>query len=179
MQKKAFQPHYSKFLFVKAKIGLDDRLEKHPQVILVDGDFQIDDELSLFIVEDRSRCYSEANDALYENKEKDDFAHEQNLLIDDGERVLLTGCGHAGIVNILERAKAFDPHVCIGGYHLFNPLTKKTVSDKLLADIAQALQGYPKMSFYTCHCTGAVAFGYLAKKVSNIFYLACGEEIEI
>ena len=45
---------------------------------------------------------------------------------------VIMGCGHAGIVNIMEEAKKYQPHFCIGGFHLFNPLTKKTVLKKLL-----------------------------------------------
>lgn len=34
---------------------------------------------------------------------KDDFSHEQNLLITENESVLIIGCGHAGVINIMEK----------------------------------------------------------------------------
>jgi len=81
VQRRAFEPHYSRFLFFKVNIGLDRHFENHPQVILVDGDMEIDEELSLFIINNNSKCYSNANNPLYEGYQKDYFKHEQNLVI--------------------------------------------------------------------------------------------------
>lgn len=179
VQRKAFESHYSKFLFLKVSVGLNKEFENHPQVILIDDDFQIDNELSLFIVESTSKCYSNANDSLYTQNIKDDFSHEQNLVIQEQQTALIMGCGHAGIVNIMKRAEQYHPTRCVGGYHLFNPLTKKTVSTELLSEIAKELEQYSQTQFYTCHCTGTVAFDFLSQRLSNFFYLSCGETIEI
>lgn len=178
VQRKAFEPHYSKFIFLKISVGIDDNFKNHSQVVLVEGDYQIDDELSLFTVSQTDKCYSNANDALYAKGKKDDFFHEHNLIIKENQRALIMGCGHAGIVNIMEKAKSYHPQLCVGGYHLFNPLTKKTVSTTLLNDIAQELQKYPQTKFYTCHCTGTEAFQCLSQQISNLSYLSCGETIE-
>ena len=179
VQSKAFQPHYSKFLFFKVNIGIDDKLKNHPQVILVDKDHIIDDELSLFTVSITDKCYSDANDSLYENGRKDDFSHEQNLVIKEKQTAVITGCGHAGIVNIMDKAKMYHPQLCIGGYHLFNPLKKKSAPDTLLNEIIKELKRYPETKFYTCHCTGEIAFQYLSQKMENMCYLTCGEVIEV
>ena len=88
------------------------------------------------------------------------------------------GCWHCGVVNILERAKEYRPQFCIGGYHLRIPVTKKTVPEEILSGIAGELKKYD-MTFYTCHCTGEDAYQYLAAHVSNMRYLACGDEIVI
>ena len=54
----------------------------------------------------------------------DSFLHEQNLLITEGgKRILVTGCAHRGIANILERAveMAGGPmDAVVGGFHLSN-----------------------------------------------------------
>lgn len=177
VQRKAFLPHYSKLLFLKTSIGIDDQLAHHPRVVLVDGDLKIDDELELFTVSNTEKCRSEANDTLYERDRKDDFSHEQSLIIKGNRAALIMGCGHAGVVNIMGKAAAYHPTLCVGGYHLFNPMTKKTVPDALLNDIAKELQSYPETTFYTCHCTGRAAFEHLSRKVPNMFYLSCGERI--
>ncbi len=179
IQRKAFLPHYTKVLFLKVGVGLDKRLENHPQVTLVEGDLQIDEELRLFTVSNIEKCYSKVNDVLFEEKQKDNFLHEQNLIIKESQSVLVMGCGHAGVVNILEKAEQYDPQVCIGGYHLFDPVTKKTVSDTLLNQIAVELQGYPGTKFYTCHCTGNTAYQYLADRIPNMFRLSCGQTIVV
>lgn len=179
VQRTAFEPHYSKFLFLKVNVGLDAELKSNPQIVLTEGDYQIDEELSLFTVSRRDKCYSGANDALYNKSGKDDFLHEQNLLIRDKKTVLITGCGHTGIVNIMEKAAAFSPQVCIGGFHLFNPLTKKTEPLSLLNNIAQELQKYDGIRFYTCHCTGSEAYQFLVRQLPDVGYLSCGKSIDI
>lgn len=175
IQRKAFSSHYSKTLFIKFPVGINQKLIDHPQVVLIDGDYQIDDELSLFTVKDIKKCYSPANNALYDKNGKDTFSHEQNLIIKENQSVLVMGCGHAGVVNIMNKAKIYQPTICIGGYHLYNPLTKKTVSNTLLDEIAKSLNNYSNTKFYTCHCTGMKAFNYLSKHMPNLFYLSCGE----
>lgn len=177
-QRKAFDKHYSKRLFKKAGIGLEDGLQAHPQVVLLDGDYVIDDELTLFTTPDTEKYYSDANKTLYTDSGKDDFAHEQNLIISGDTTVLILGCGHAGVVNILEKASANKPQVCVGGYHLWNPVTKKTVPDVLLEGIAKEMAKYD-MRYYTCHCTGQKAYEDLAGKLPYMKYLSCGETIEI
>ena len=178
IQRRAFEKHYSKSLgFVKVPIGLDRNLAEHPQVTLVDGDLRIDEELLLFTVADATRFHSTANDTLYDEKGRDGFAHEQNLMVFGEKNVLIMGCGHCGVVNILERAAEHRPEICIGGYHLSIPVTKKTVPEEILAGIAGELRQYD-MDFYTCHCTGDKAFAYLAERVPGMRYLACGESVE-
>ncbi len=179
VQRKAFQPHYSKLLFLKVNIGIDAKLENHPQVVLVEGDYSIDDELGLFTVSTRDKCYSDANDALYMKGGKDDFSHEQSLIIREKQTAVISGCGHTGIVNIMEKAISYQPQLCIGGYHLFNPMNKKSAPDTLLDDIIKELNKYPEVSFYTCHCTGLPAYQYLSQRMEHMSYLACGEEIEV
>jgi len=177
-QRKAFEKHYSKLLFFKVNVGVDPSLQIHPQVILLDGDYKIDDELMLFTVPNTERYYSSANDVLYTDTGKDNFSHEQNLMVLGDANVLITGCGHAGVVNILEKAAKHRPQVCVGGYHLFNPLTRKTVSSDLLEGIAQELKKYD-IRYYTCHCTGQKAYRYLSERLANMHYLSCGETIKI
>lgn len=177
IQKSAFEPHYSCSLSGKREIGLDQDLQNHRQVILLEGDFRIDEELQLFTIKDRSRFYSEANEVLYGEKGKDDFAHEQNLMIFEEKPVLLMGCGHTGVVNILERAKEYKPEICIGGFHLCIPATGRMIPKTVLDGIAKELS-QKELSYYTCHCTGQEAFAYLSEKM-KLKYLHGGEELNI
>ena len=177
VQREAFEPHYSKTLFLKIPVGIDGKLKTHSQVVLLDGDYKIDDELSLFITDKTYKCYSPVNDVLYENKGKDSFKHEQNLIISENKVALIMGCGHAGFVNIMDKAQKYQPHFCIGGFHLYNPITKKTVPERLLDDIAISLQKYEYIKFYTCHCTGEKAFNYLSNLMDNLNYISCGETV--
>jgi len=177
-QRKAFDKHYAKNPGETKDISVNSDLRTHPQVVLLDGDYKIDDELTLFTVPDTEKCHSPANDILYSETGQDDFSHEQNLMVFGDTNVLFMGCGHAGVVNILERAAVYKPRVCIGGYHLFNPDTEKTVPAELLEEIAGELAKYD-IRYYTCHCTGMEAYGYLAARLPDMHYLACGDTIEL
>jgi len=178
-QRKAFEKYFSRrYFFMKTDIGIAAHLQKHPQVVLLDGDHAVDDELVLFTVPDTTKFRSGANDVLYSGKGKDDFSHEQNLMILGGTNVLVMGCGHAGVVNILEKAAVYDPRVCVGGYHLWNPTTKKTVPDGLLEGIAREM-AKRDIRYYTCHCTGEEAYDYFAKRLPEMHYLSCGDAIEV
>ncbi len=180
IQESAFDPHYSRFGSVDKYIGIDSELKDHSQISILNGDFNIDDELSLFTVTGGDRYRSTANDTLYDGDGQDKFLHEQNLIImDDGKVALIMGCGHVGVVNIMDKAKAFTPSVCIGGYHLYHPGTKKSQSPQLVADIAKELSVYSNTQFYTCHCTGVEAYELLSKRMSNISYIACGDTVEV
>ncbi len=177
IQRNAFEPYYSKTSLKEVHIGLDETLETHTQVILLDGDYKIDDELALFTVKEIDKCYSPANDVLYSAHGKDNFSHEQNLVIEENKTTLIMGCGHCGVVNIMNKAKEYNPKVCVGGYHLFNPTTKETAPTSLLDEIAKELKAYSEFQFYTCHCTGEEAYAYLSKQLDNLHYLSCGENI--
>ncbi len=179
IQRNAFEPHYSKAFFLKVPIGLDKTLAANPQIVLVDGDYQIDEELFMFTVSETGTCHSGANDVVDDKIGRDHFSHEQNLIITEKQPVLVMGCGHTGVVNIMDKARNYQPKVCVGGFHLFDPIKKKCVPPALLDEIASELKKYQDIRFYTCHCTGKKAFEYLSKQMPNLFYLSCGEAVDI
>jgi 7,8-dihydropterin-6-yl-methyl-4-(beta-D-ribofuranosyl)aminobenzene 5'-phosphate synthase len=86
---------------------------------------------------------------LVEDTVVDDMA----LVIDtDAGLVVVTGCGHAGVINIVEHARTFvrpaRVHALIGGIHLFN------ASDATLAWTAEKLRDVGVDNFLGAHCTG-------------------------
>ena len=179
IQRTAFEPHFSKVLLVKVKIGLDKSVMNAPNVVLLDGDHKIDDELSLFVSKVKDTFRSEANAALFSESGPDDFRHEQNLLIHEKKDVLFMGCGHSGVISILRSIPDSRPAYCIGGFHVFNPAAKKTVSEKQLNELSGALSEYDDVTFYTCHCTGKKAFEFLSTRHPNIKYICGGSRLEI
>ena len=81
---------------------------------------------------------------------QDDFIHEQYLALEeDGKRVLISGCSHRGVGNIME---AFRPDVLIGGFH-FMKIEAQGEGRERLAAAAHELNGYGAR-YFTCHCTG-------------------------
>lgn len=105
------------------------------------------------------------------NHVPDDFRHEQYLLIEEkGKKVLVSGCSHKGIQNIM---RWFAPDVLVGGFHFM----KLDPGDALDA-AAKDLNCY-STRYYTGHCTGEEQFAYLKERMDNLESLWCGKTIEI
>ena len=114
---------------------------------------------------------------------KDDFTHEQSLLIRENDKyILIAGCAHKGIVNIIDKAEEImdsNLSTVIGGFHLFNPVNKKNESLEFISNIAKNLSNKNTI-FYTCHCTGNKAFYILKENLKDkIMYLSTGQVIEL
>ena len=183
----AFEEHYTKVLGFHINVGLDDSLKNHPQVVLTKNITAIEDHLLLFSDVTAKELCSKSNHSLYAKRNGkiglDDFSHEQNLIITEGEkRILLAGCSHNGIVNIKSKAESVVNHSIthvIGGFHLYNPVSRRIESDTLVRSISKRLKD-DKTCYYTCHCTGKGAYAVLkGELLDNISYLSTGTVIEI
>ena len=77
------------------------------------------------------------------------------VFVTDKGLVLLSGCGHAGIINTLEYArKAIKPapvYAAIGGFHLF------ALNDEKLGWTGSKLKEFGLKNFLGAHCTGIEA----------------------
>lgn len=183
----AFDEHYAKLLKIfKLSVGLDKSLENHQQVILTGNHLDIDDTLMIFSEVSIDAPVPQGNGSLYKRthtgESHDDFTHEQHLLITENQQtVLFMGCCHRGVTNILKVADAVAKkpiEIAIGGFHLYNPLNKKT-DDALLKTISQAIS-QRQTKFYTGHCTGSEAMQALKKEFNEqIESLATGKCIDI
>ena len=168
-------------------IGIDKDILNLPQVKIVSGDYRIDDELEIFTLRKRTHKLPFTNKRILkkENGEyvEDDFKHEQYLVIkDDGKRILMSGCAHNGIPNILDAYKdKYDsfPDAVISGFHLMKKVkyTKDEIDE--LLKIGRELKKCPTM-FYTCHCTGETAYKILRITMGEqIRYVHSGDEVKI
>ena len=146
-------------------IGLDENLKDNERLAVIDGDYEI--EPGLRILQTRgNRFMSSANNTLLRNGERDDFSHEINLLIDN--RILMVGCGHRGIVNIMDTVRqTVIPEAVIGGFHLMTPRTGKAIERETVEAIGKELSHYEKTHFYTCHCTGKEAIDILTPLIGK------------
>lgn len=146
-------------------IGIDKNILKLPQIIKVQGDMKIDDELFLFSVPNKERYPAWSNRELKQKVGdtyiQDSFAHEQCLVITQGERhILMSGCAHNGILSILERYYELlgaYPDAVISGFHM---MKKSDYTEEEAAYIRQTAYELLKTKalFYTGHCTGRKAF---------------------
>lgn len=188
INKDAFNKYYTSVLgALKFYVGLDDRLQFNERIIFTEDIFQIDEDICLFSNVPKKYETSNLNDSLFIKIDgkyyKDDFTHEQSLLIRENDKyILIAGCAHKGIVNIIDKAEEImdsNLSTVIGGFHLFNPVNKKSESLEFISNIAKNLNNKNTI-FYTCHCTGNKAFNILKENLKDkIMYLSTGQVIEL
>lgn len=172
LSKFAFEPHYNG---CEKYIGLDVSLKDNPRLIFTDDVFEIESGLTLYSCNNREQKFylgSFGLNSLENNKfVPDDFRHEQYLLIEEkGRKVLISGCSHKGILNIVNW---FGADVLVGGFHF-----SKLPLDEILENYARYLNEF-KTDFYTCHCTGVEQFEFMKKYMDKLYYLSVGKSIII
>lgn len=104
--------------------------------------------------EERFRVEDDSN-----NLKRDFFDEELYLSLETSEgTVVVTGCSHRGIINIVDYlSKNKRIKAVVGGFHL----VKK--SGRELHKIAESLRKYSFESLFPCHCTGDEAVEVLRK----------------
>jgi len=97
------------------------------------------------------------NSLLFDcDSKEDEFMHEIYFVVSEGDKkVLISGCAHKGICNILEAYKSrFGdmPDLIVSGLHL----SSETDEDALMVarELSDLLEG-SKTRIFTGHCTGA------------------------
>ena len=168
-------------------IGIDKDIAKLPQVRFLQGDNQLDEELELFTIKNRSHKLPSSNKRILVRKgdllQCDDFVHEQFLVIRQGKtRILMSGCAHSGILSIMD---AFcdkygkEPDLVISGFHLMKKAEYTGDEIREIEEIAEELKKYSTW-FITCHCTGLPAFDRMKAIMGDqLTYVHSGEEIDI
>lgn len=188
IQKGAFKPHGA--MEENGEIrdaGIDIKIKENDRIKIVEEGVFFDDDLILFSDIRGEELVPRGNDTLLMKKggiwEKDDFKHEQNLIIREGRnRVLIVGCSHRGIVNILKQAQEISDlpitHV-LGGFHLYDLNVNDSVDMDFLKDVSDRLLD-SGATFYTGHCTGRVQY-YKLKEImgDRINQLSTGISISI
>lgn len=168
-------------------IGIDKKIMDLPQIIKVTENVQIDDELFLFSNFDGKRYPVWSNQELKQKVGntyiQDDFAHEQCLVISQGEQhVLLSGCAHNGILSILDNyLELFGayPDTVISGFHMIkkNDYTEEE-ADYIRQTACELMR--TKARFYTGHCTGRKAFAMMKELMGDqLQAFHSGFELEI
>ena len=168
-------------------IGIDKEISQLPQVVKLKGDHRIDDELELFTIKKRTHALPFTNKRLLIKENdgyvRDDFIHEQYLVIRDGDkRFLLSGCAHNGMLSILDAFKdkyGAAPDVVISGFHLMKKTEYTDDEFREIEDIGKELKKYPTL-FFTCHCTGEPAYDIMKRTMGEqLQYVHSGEEVDL
>ena len=168
LRENAFGDYYS-MAGKEHYIGLDPALRRYEERFHYTGELcRIDEELTLFSAVPDEMNALRASGKLKEKREggfiQDEFSHEQDLLIEaQGKSVLVAGCAHRGIVNIIKAATkrlGRRPDVVIGGFHFFQLEEGDREGDALIDAVGQKLLEGDTI-YYSGHCTGAYAYSRL------------------
>lgn len=169
MNPHAFEPHFNAS---DKDIGLDPNLRRTRIRFAEDGE-SIGEGLTLY---SRIDCPRAIQPFGLKVREKgilvpEDFRHEQYLLMEEaGKRILISGCSHRGILNIVQW---FRPDVLVGGFHFM----KMDPEGEALKQAAAVLKRYPTV-YYTGHCTGQPQFDRLKEILGDqLLSLSTGAEI--
>lgn len=174
LRPQALEPHFSQKTQGLAQVGVEaDRLPRERLVLT--GDLErIDEELTLFARVEGRRFWSDSNSNLMKEEAgalvPDDFAHEQDLIVTEGEKkILIAGCSHNGVANILDRYHQLTggwPDVVVGGFHLLSPGTGRSVPADQVRQLGEYLAGLP-CRYLTGHCTGPEAYDVLKEVLGD------------
>ncbi len=143
---------------------INDRLITVEETALFEGD------ISVFRGNTAKYPLPKANRTLFTSSSdgliNDNFDHELIITFGKEGRFLFTGCGHRGLLNILESAT--DNGVgqvdwVMGGFHLLDSQGDLDFeSREELDELGQTLKHrFPSTRFVTGHCTGEAAFKQL------------------
>jgi 7,8-dihydropterin-6-yl-methyl-4-(beta-D-ribofuranosyl)aminobenzene 5'-phosphate synthase len=104
----------------------------------------------------------------------DDFRHEVVVALRERDAlVVITGCSHSGLVNMVETVSAEFPGASIkavvGGFHLaaLPPLRGMSENARTVAGIGQSVLDLGVEITCTGHCTGARAYDVLRATMGN------------
>lgn len=176
VSRHAFETHYSG----EKDISIDPALQTHPQMVLTGDRFVIAPGVTLLSCNACERVHPDRSEGMFVQKggemAPDDFIHEQYLLLEeDGRRVVISGCSHKGVLNVVRWLK---PDVLIGGFHFFKAPVEGESALRLTRE-AKALMAHGAQ-YYTCHCTGLAQYEWIRTHMGErVRYIAGGEILTV
>lgn len=163
---------YNKWWIFHTYIGIPRGVltEYKDRIVYASGNYRICDGVSLIphktsgleIIGKREMMYRKTAGKF----QPDDFGHEQSLVFETGEGlVVFNCCSHGGVVNIInEVSEAYpDKRIAsyIGGFHIFNK------SENEVRRLARRIKELEVKSVYTGHCTGKRSYKILKEELGD------------
>lgn len=182
VQKSAFGDYFHGERY----IGVDKEIAHLPGIALLEGDRTIDEELSIYAGITGRRRWPQSNIGLSEmiegEKRQDEFRHEQCLVIRGEKTLLLSGCAHNGILNILDKYQELYgglPDIVLSGFHMIKKAGYTEQEAEVIRQTARELAA-ANIVFYTGHCTGQTAIDIMQPILGDkLVPIHCGMEILI
>lgn len=188
VREHAFEEHVSGAPERHHAIGLDPALAADPRVRTVGQRHDLGGRLTLFSTPRRAHPAAKSNARLLMRGAggalvPDAFAHEQSLLVEeDDRRVLVSGCSHGGILNLMDAAEELADApltAVVAGFHLMDPSGGTVEDAQLTRALARELAARPA-TYWTFHCTGTDAFALLRDELGDrVRYLHAGSRAQV
>jgi len=183
------QKLYSKRLGLH-NISIDFDTEKmKDRLVFVEDEAHFEKDIHVFTSHTTQFPLPKGNRTLFKNDGSgmtaDDFNHELIVTFGTENLFVFTGCGHKGLLNILETVKEKSMHSvrCVmGGFHLLDENDGFVYeTDQELEESGKTLHTmFPQTDFITGHCTGEHAFEVMKKELEfRLSYFFTGYKLEI
>ncbi len=161
-----FIPKYSQGRLIGVKT---ENISKNLNFKFIKEDFlEILPNIFLFGPSPMINNFESINDIFYikseKGDEKDKFKEEINLIIDEEDLIIITGCAHRGIANIINHAISLfkkDIKVVLGGFHLY------IASKEKLENIVKYFNNVKIKTLIPCHCTGEKSIMFFKEKFNG------------
>lgn len=192
VRKAGMEPCYEKFGFLRKYIGIPKATLKTygHRFQYIEGDYALDD--GVWLIPHKTENLKVRGKKMHMARKvqgkvvDDDFAHEQSLVFECAEGlVILNSCSHGGVDNILEEVKKTFPNkpllAMIGGFHLIGLGGTKTMAGKPeeIKNLARRIEQTGVKEVYTGHCTGEPAFKLLKEELGEkLHYFKTGTILE-
>ncbi len=180
MQQSALDAYYHGERY----IGVDREVGKLAKVEFLSGNLEIDEHVSIFTGITGRRLRPRSNLGLSRRVDgkdiQDDFSHEQCLVIRGEKNVLVSGCAHNGILNILDKYEelySVMPDVVISGFHMVKKGNYTEEEKEVVIQTAEELNRSGAV-FYTGHCTGQQAIDLMKPIMGEkLIQMHCGMKV--
>lgn len=141
------------------------------RMIYASGDYEVSDGISLIPHKTGNLENIGKKEGMYQKTpagwKPDDFSHEQSLVFDTPEGlVIFNSCSHGGAANIINEVAETFPQkkmlAIIGGFHIFNK------SENEVREFARKIKDTGIKYVYTGHCTGKKSFEILKEELGDM-----------
>lgn len=193
VSEKSRLEYYAGFLFKKENISIPKKvfLDFQDRLSYINDFTEISEDV--FIVSGFERKYPlpKSNRELLVKRDgsfhQDDFKHEIALVLkNEGKLVIITGCSHNGVLNMVESITGLFPGIpikaVVGGFHLIGFPFHKLMGEKRasIEAIGKRLLEFGVEKTYTCHCSGNWGFSVLKEMMGDrVTYFYTGMQVEL
>ena len=185
MHSRAREKHYIKVLFKKFDASIPETVFHNysNRITFIDKTTEISK--GIFIITDAVKNYPwvKFNKRMLIKEDgkfkADDLKHEIIMAVENNKKlVVITGCSHNGVINMIQSAVNKLPDMpiqaVIGGFHIMGE------SEQTVRELGKKLSEFNIEKTYTCHCTGKKSYKVLKHELrEGIDYLCTGMDIEL